>query len=107
MARIRFIQPDGAEAVVNIDSGPSVMLDATRNGISETDANCGGCLDCATSCLYVEEGVSDTLASPQPEELELPGSIAAPRKSNSRLSCQLMLPPSITFLTVHTPQAQS
>ncbi|HAP13584.1 MAG TPA: ferredoxin, partial [Afipia sp.] len=48
MARITFVQPDGSENVVNIDSGTSVMLAAIRNGISGIDAECGGCLDCAT-----------------------------------------------------------
>lgn len=107
MAQIRFIQQDGSEAVVTIDSGTSVMLAAIRNGISGIDAECGGCLDCATCHVYVEEGASGVLAPPQPEELELLGSVAAPRKSNSRLSCQLKLPPSITSLTVHIPEAQS
>lgn len=107
MAQIRFIQQDGSEAVVNVDSGTSVMLAAIRNGISGIDAECGGCLDCATCHVYVEEGASGVLAPPQPEELELLGSVAAPRKSNSRLSCQLKLPSSITSLTVHIPEAQS
>ncbi len=107
MAQIKFIQPDGSETVVNIDSGTSVMLAAIRNGVSGIDAECGGCLDCATCHVYVDERALSLLTPPQPEELELLGSVAAPRKSNSRLSCQLKLPPSITSLTVHVPEAQS
>jgi len=107
MAQIKLIQPDGSEAVVNIDSGTSVMLAAIRNGVSGIDAECGGCLDCATCHVYVEESASGLLAPPQPEELELLGSVAATRKPNSRLSCQLKIPPSVTSLTVHVPEAQS
>ncbi|MFZ5682874.1 MAG: (2Fe-2S)-binding protein [Bradyrhizobiaceae bacterium] len=106
MARITFVQPDGSENVVNIDSGTSVMLAAIRNGISGIDAECGGCLDCATCHIYIDESHSGVL-SPQPEELELLSSVAAIRKPTSRLSCQLKLPPSITALTVHIPGAQS
>lgn len=107
MARITFVQPDGSENVVNIDSGMSVMLAAVRNGISGIDAECGGCLDCATCHVYIDESHSGALAPPQPEELELLSSVAAIRKPTSRLSCQLKLPPSITALTVHIPGAQS
>ena len=107
MARITFVQPDGSENVVNIDSGMSVMLAAVRNGISGIDAECGGCLDCATCHVYIDESHSGVLAPPQPEELELLSSVAAIRKPTSRLSCQLKLPPSITALTVHIPGAQS
>ena len=107
MARITFVQPAGSENVVNIDSGTSVMLAAIRNGISGIDAECGGCLDCATCHVYIDESHSGVLAPPQPEELELLSSVAAIRKPTSRLSCQLKLPPSITALTVHIPGAQS
>lgn len=107
MARITFVQPDGSEDVVSIDSGTSVMLAAVRNGISGIDAECGGCLDCATCHVYIDEGHSGVLAPPQPDELELLSSVAASRKPTSRLSCQLKLPPSITALTVHIPGAQS
>lgn len=106
MARIKFIQPDGLETVVDIYGGTSVMLAAIRNGVSGIDAECGGCLDCATCHVYVEESHPVVLAPPQPE-LELLGSVAAPRKPNSRLSCQLKLPSSITSLTIHIPEAQS
>lgn len=108
MAHLTFVQPDGTENVVEIvDREISVMLAAIRNGISGIDAECGGCLDCATCHVYVEESHSGLLASPQPQELELLASVAAIRKPNSRLSCQLKLPPSITSLTVHIPEAQS
>lgn len=107
MARLTFVQPDGSESVVNIDGVTSVMLAAIRNGISGIDGECGGCLDCATCHVYVDDGHLGVLAPPQPEELELLGSVAATRKPTSRLSCQLKLPPSITALTVHIPGAQS
>lgn len=107
MARLTFIQPDGTQSVVEIDNGTSVMLAAIRNGVSGIDAECGGCLDCATCHVYVEDSYSDVLTPPQPEELELLGSVAAIRKPTSRLSCQLKLPPTITALTVHIPEAQS
>jgi 2Fe-2S ferredoxin len=107
MARITFVQPDGSEDVVSIDGGTSVMLAAVRNGISGIDAECGGCLDCATCHVYIDESHSGVLAPPQPDELELLSSVAASRKPTSRLSCQLKLPPSITALTVHIPGAQS
>lgn len=107
MARITFVQPNGTESVVDVDSGTSVMLAAIRNGVSGIDGVCGGCLDCATCHVYIDDSHSAAVAPPQPEELELLGSVAAARKPTSRLSCQLKLPSSLTALTVHIPAVQS
>jgi 2Fe-2S ferredoxin len=55
MARIRFVQQDGAENVIEVGSGASVMLAAVRNGVPGIEGECGGCLDCATCHVYVDE----------------------------------------------------
>ena len=107
MSRVRYVQQDGAECVIEIASGVSVMLAAVRNGVSGIEAECGGCLDCATCHVYVDEAQMGTLPSPNDDELELLGTVAAPRKSNSRLSCQLKPPFPAETLTIRIPEAQS
>jgi 2Fe-2S ferredoxin len=61
MARIRFVQQDGAENVIEVGSGANVMLAAVRNGVPGIEGECGGCLDCATCHVYVDEAQVDGL----------------------------------------------
>ena len=107
MSKVNFVRNDGSACVIEIGSGASVMLAAVRNGISGIEGECGGCLDCATCHVYVDDAQINALPSPDAEELELLGSVKAPRKPNSRLSCQLKPPFPIEMLTVHIPEVQS
>ena len=107
MARVKFVQRNGSEQNVEIGEDVSVMLAAVRSGIRGIDGECGGCLDCATCHVYVEETQAGLLPPPSAEEIELLSNVSAPRKASSRLSCQLKLPPSIDQLVVFIPEAQS
>jgi 2Fe-2S ferredoxin len=107
MSRVNFVRNDGSACVIEIGSGVSVMLAAVRNGVSGIERECGGCLDCATCHVYVDDTQISALPSPDAEELELLGSVKAPRKPNSRLSCQLKSPFPIETLTVYIPEVQS
>jgi 2Fe-2S ferredoxin len=107
MARVKFVQGSGSEQNVEIGENVSVMLAAVRSGIRGIDGECGGCLDCATCHVYVDETQAGLLPPPSDEEVELLSNVSAPRKANSRLSCQLKLPPSIDQLVVFIPEVQS
>jgi ferredoxin, 2Fe-2S len=104
---VKFIQNNGSEQIVEIDRNVSVMLAAVRNGIRGIDGECGGCLDCATCHVYVEETQAALLPLPSDEEIELLSNVSAPRKATSRLSCQLKLSSSIGQLVVFIPEVQS
>ena len=107
MAHVKFVQKNGSEQIVEIDENVSVMLAAVRNGIRGIDGECGGCLDCATCHVYVEETQGGLLPLPSDEEVELLSNVSAQRKASSRLSCQLKLPSSIDQLVVFIPEVQS
>jgi 2Fe-2S ferredoxin len=107
MARVKFVQRDGTEKFVEIDRDVSVMLAAVRNGISGIDGECGGCLDCATCHVYVDEAQMGSVPPPSDEELELLSAVSGQRRSNSRLSCQLKLLAPIDELVVYLPETQS
>jgi 2Fe-2S ferredoxin len=107
MARVRFVQRDGTEKNVEIGSSISVMMAAVRNGVRGIDGECGGCLDCATCHVYVDEAQAGLVPPPTEDEIELLSNITAPRRSNSRLSCQLKIPSSIDELIVFVPENQS
>jgi 2Fe-2S ferredoxin len=107
MLKVNFIRQDGVARVIESGSGASVMLVAVRNGISGIEGECGGCLDCATCHVYVDDAQIKLLPSAGPEELELLGLVKARRKANSRLSCQLKSPFPMETLTVYIPEVQS
>jgi ferredoxin, 2Fe-2S len=104
---VKFVQRNGSERNVEISESVSVMLAAVRSGIRAIDGERGGSLDCATCRVYVEETQAELLPLPSDEEIELLLNVLAPRKANSRLSCQLKLPPSIDQLVVFIPEVQS
>lgn len=107
MAHIRFVQRKGTEDVTEVSSGMSVMLAAVRNGISGIEGECGGCLDCATCHVYVDEEQVSHLPAPKEDELELLGAVTATRKPNSRLSCQLKAPFPFESLTIYVPETET
>jgi 2Fe-2S ferredoxin len=82
MARVKFVQRDGAATYVDVGRDVSVMMAAVRNGIRGIEGECGG-------------------------EMELLSSVAAQRRPTSRLSCQLKVPTSIDELVVYVPAIQS
>ena len=106
MAQVRFVQEDSSERTIEIAEDVSVMLAAVRNGVLGIDGDCGGCLGCATCHVYVEPSQVALLAPPSTQEVELLANVGAPRKPNSRLSCQIKVPNSIDQLVVFVPGAQ-
>ncbi len=105
--QVKFVQPDGAATALVVESGSSVMMTAVRNGIRGIDGECGGCLDCATCHVYVDESQYDDIPGPLADEFELLGTITGLRRPNSRLSCQIKAPLSIDTLVVHIPESKA
>jgi len=103
MPQITYIEPDGRRVAVELQDGMSVMQAAMDNGIEGIEAQCGGSCACATCHCYVEEG-SEGLTVPDGNEVALLDGVAAERRSNSRLSCQLRPQED---LTVRFPERQT
>jgi ferredoxin, 2Fe-2S len=106
MPFVRYIESSGRERTLESQAGLSVMLTAIRNGIRGIEAECGGCLDCATCHVYVDESQVDALPPPTAQEADLLAAVAAERQRTSRLSCQLTVPAGIETLIVHIPETQ-
>ena len=106
MAFVQYVSSSGTERTCEVAAGASVMQTAIRNGVRGIDAECGGCLDCATCHVYVDETQLAALRPPSPQEEELLGAVAAERRPTSRLSCQLHVPAELETLVVHIPERQ-
>jgi 2Fe-2S ferredoxin len=69
-------------------------------------AECGGGLACATCHCYVDEAWYAKAGAPSADEAEMLESIAAERKPNSRLSCQITVTPELNGIIVRLPETQ-
>lgn len=107
MLKITYVAPDGTLRDVEAAAGASIMETAIRNNVRGIDAECGGCLSCATCHVYVDEEWLAKLPAPDPDEADMLGFVAAERLPNSRLSCQLKLATSLDGIVVRIPPKQS
>lgn len=83
------------------------MRGAIDHNIRGIDAECGGCLSCATCHVYVEAKFVPLLAPPSADESDLLTGVAAERRSESRLSCQIEMTEALDGLVVRIPERQS
>jgi ferredoxin, 2Fe-2S len=105
--RVHYVLQDGTTRSVELEEGASVMRGAILNNVPGIDAECGGCLSCATCHVYVDERFMSRLAPPSGDEDDMLGSTAAERRPESRLSCQITLTAALDGLTVRVPERQS
>ena len=95
-----------ASTRIECQPGQSLMQAATAANVTGIEADCGGLLTCATCHVYVREPWAGQLAKPGPDELGMLAFTAAPRRANSRLSCQIQLTAALDGLTVDLPDTQ-
>ncbi|MDP3174197.1 2Fe-2S iron-sulfur cluster-binding protein [Phenylobacterium sp.] len=106
MPRITYIQHDGAEQVVDVKSGLSVMEGAVKSNIPNIDADCGGACACATCHVYVDADWIAKVGPASPMEasmLDFADNVA----DNSRLSCQIKVRDELDGLIVRLPESQT
>ena len=107
MPTIHYILKDGSTRAIDAKAGASVMETAINANIRGIDAECGGCLSCATCHVYVDDAFIDLLPPADESENELLDAVAAERQAGSRLSCQLTVTAALDGLTVRVPETQS
>ena len=105
MAKIKYIEHNGKEHDIEVQNGLTVMEGAVQNDISGIDADCGGAMSCATCHVYVKEDWYDKLPKKEMGEDDMLDQAYEP-KSNSRLSCQIMVSDDLDGLIVYMPEKQ-
>jgi 2Fe-2S ferredoxin len=106
MANITYIEPSGHAVTVAVTDGWSLMQGATAGGVDGIVAECGGSCACATCHCYVDEARAAELPPPSQGELDMLAHVAAERRPNSRLSCQIKATPALEGLVVALPDTQ-
>ena len=107
MPRVTYIEPGGRVQTLELAAGTSVMRGAVDAGVDGIEAQCGGLCACATCHCYVQQPWLDKLPPPSDDESLMLSNVAAERRPNSRLSCQLIVEPALDGLTVRFPDRQS
>ena len=106
MPIITFIRPDNRSENIEASIGESAMQVATRHGIDEIVAECGGNAMCATCHVYVDDSWIGRLAAMSEDENALLDGVAAERQPASRLSCQIKLEQDLDGLVLRLPDRQ-
>ena len=107
MPRIIYVLADGERCEIDAAAGASIMETAIKNNVRGIDAECGGCLSCATCHVYVDEAWIAKLPPPEADESDMLGFVAAEQKPASRLSCQLKMTESLDGIVVNIPDRHS
>lgn len=106
MTQITYLEASGQSTTIDLPEGWSLMQGATTNGIDGILGECGGSCACATCHCYVDEARLGDLPAASDNELAMLENVAAERRPNSRLACQIKASPKLEGLIVSLPATQ-
>lgn len=105
MIKITFVEPGGAQHVVEAEPGISLMEVARNGDIPGIDAECGGACACATCHVYLDERLLHLVGPAIGTERELLEFTDCFQEA-SRLSCQVGITENMRDLVVTLPESQ-
>ena len=97
--RLTVTDIDGTVMSLEGTTGQSLMAVIRDAGTEGMLAMCGGCCSCATCHVAVTGGPVDALTPPLADEQDLLAGLSSVTPT-SRLSCQILLSPSLDGLSV-------
>jgi 2Fe-2S ferredoxin len=106
MAQIVFRTSDGTQFEYEGETGDTLMSVARNHAIRGIEAECGGALSCGTCHVYLILPAAAVLPEPSDAEKDMLEIVAAKRKPNSRLACQISITPELSGLLVEIPETQ-
>jgi 2Fe-2S ferredoxin len=106
MTQITYIEDNGTETTIELAEGWSLMQGATSNGVEGILGECGGSCACATCHCYIDEARMGDVPAALEGELAMLENVAAERRPNSRLACQIKASPKMDGLRVRLPAVQ-
>ena len=106
MTHITFTTHDGTATTLDVPEGWSLMQAATSNGVDGIVGECGGSCACATCHCYVDDALAALLPAPGSDESQMLDNVAAERRPNSRLACQIKVSAAMEGVGVELPALQ-
>lgn len=104
MTHITFLLPTGEQRLVDAEDGESLMEAARREELPGIIAECGGSCACATCHVYVDGRFLDDVDPLEDFESDMLDGVAAERRRESRLSCQIRVKPAFAGMVVTIPR---
>ena len=105
MVKVTYIEHGGAEHILDIEPGLSIMQGAVNNGVRGIIGDCGGACSCATCHVYIDPAWSNKTGERCATEEALLEEVCDVQ-TNSRLSCQVKITPDLDGLVVRLPVKQ-
>ena len=106
MPKITYIDSTGNQKTIDVATGLTVMEGAVQNNIPGIDADCGGGMACATCHVYVKDDWFNRIPKKEDGEDDMLDMAFEP-KTNSRLSCQIIVSDELDGLEVNIPSKQA
>ena len=106
MVKIKYIEFNGTENVVEVEVGMTVMEGARDNNIPGIEADCGGACACSTCHVYVDPNWVGKIPEKEDMEEDMLDFAYSPDENLSRLTCQLQVTEEIDGLIVRMPEKQ-
>ncbi len=103
MPQVHWIMSNGDRLSDDVIEGTNLMDAAQLNGVPGIAGECGGCLSCATCHVYVDDAWLAACPAINDVENAMLEVVIAPRKSGSRLSCQLVASSALDGIVLHVP----
>ncbi|AKS33772.1 2Fe-2S iron-sulfur cluster-binding protein [Mycolicibacterium goodii] len=106
MPTARYVEPNGVKHTVEVPVGENLRQAALDNLVPGIIGECGGYATCGTCHGYVDDSFLPKLAPPSEDEEFMLEGLLAPVTANSRLTCQLIMSPSLEGITIRLPEEQ-
>lgn len=106
MPNVIYVSPNGSRKSVKVETGMSVMAGAVEHGVDGIVGQCGGNAICGTCHVYVNPDQLSLLEPISDDEEATLEIVAAERRANSRLSCQITMKSELDGLVVDMPEYQ-
>lgn len=97
---VSFKQVDGEVKTLEVDTDMTLMEAGRDNGVEGIYADCGGCCDCGTCHVYIDEAWREKVGGPNDNEDYTMGLVANLEPEKSRLACQIKLSDALDGLKV-------
>ena len=106
MVKITYIEFNGTEHVVDVETGMTVMEGARDNNIPGIEADCGGACACSTCHVYVDASWVKKIPEKEDMEEDMLDFAYSPDENSSRLTCQIEVTDELDGLIVRMPEKQ-
>ena len=106
MVKITYIEFNGTEHIVDVETGMTVMEGARDNNIPGIEADCGGACACSTCHVYIDASWVKKFPEKEDMEEDMLDFAYSPDENLSRLTCQIEVTDDLDGLIVRMPEKQ-